>query len=148
MFDTDIEGLDPRQATDYVLAFITTLKQTEKALAVAEEDESLWTRRVALARSKADEGLAAQAQARLSDAAARKGRLQAELEDLRGKVAVLKEKLARLRVTGGRLVNVDLLLAQIEMITGPKDELGAAMKDAEAGAALDELKKKMQGSGS
>jgi hypothetical protein len=148
MLDTDIEGLDPKQAADYVLAFITTLKQTEKALVAAEEDESLWTRRVALARSKGDEGLAAQAQARLSDAAAKKGRLQAELEELRGTVAVLKEKLTRLRMTGGRLVNADLLLAQLQMITGPKDELGAAVKDAEAGAALDDLKRKMQGSGS
>jgi phage shock protein A len=145
MLDTDIEGLDPRQATEYVLAFITTLKQTEKALAAAEEDENLWTRRVALARSRGEEGLAAQAQARLSDATAKKGQLQAELEDLRGKVTVLKEKLTRLRMTGTRLVNADLLLAQLQMITGPKDELGAAMKDAEAGAALDDLKRKMGG---
>ncbi len=46
MLDTDLEGLDPQQATEYVLAFITTLKQTEKALAAAEEESNLWTRRV------------------------------------------------------------------------------------------------------
>jgi phage shock protein A len=143
MLDTDIEGLDPKQAAEYVLAFITTLKQTEKAVAAAEEEENLWTRRVTLARSKGDEGLAAQAQARLSDATAKKAGLQAELEDLRAKVSVLKEKLVRVRMTGTKLVDADLLLAQLQMVVGPKDTLGQAMKSEEAGAALDELKRKM-----
>ena len=52
MLDTDLEGLGPKEASAYVLAFITTLKQTEKALAAAVEESELWTRRVALARSK------------------------------------------------------------------------------------------------
>ena len=145
MLDTDIEGLDPRQAGEYVLAFLTTLKQTEKALAAAEEEVGLWTRRVALAQSKGDESLAAQAQARLSDATAKKAQLAVEMDDLKAKVVVLKDKLTRLRMTGTRLVDADLLLAQLQMVTGPKDELSQAMKKEEAGAALDELKKKMQG---
>lgn len=145
MLDTDIEGLDPKQAADYVLAFITTLKQTEKAVAAAEEEENLWTRRVELARTKGDEGLAAQAQARLSDAAAKKARLQAEQEDLRAKVSALKEKLVRIRMTGVKLVDADLLLAQLQMAVGPPDELGHAMKSEEASAALNELKKRMKG---
>ncbi len=143
MLDTDIEGLDPKQATEYVLAFITTLKQTEKALAAAEEDSNLWTRRVTLARTQGEEGLAAQAQARLSDATAKQAQLEGELADLRAKIAVLKEKLTRLRMTGGRLIDTDLLLAQLQMAAGKKDELGAALKNEEAKAALDELKKKM-----
>ena len=146
MLDTDLEGLDPRQATEYVLAFITTLKQTEKAVFAAEEDANLWTRRVTLAREKGDEALAAQAQARLSDALARKAALEAELADLRGKVSVLKEKLVRTRMTGGRLVDTDLLLAQLEMAVGTKDALADTMKHEEASAALDALKKKMEGS--
>ncbi|HUJ75810.1 MAG TPA: hypothetical protein VL359_13165, partial [bacterium] len=48
MLDTDIDGLDPAQASEYVLAFITTLKRTEKALADAAEDAAVWTRRVTL----------------------------------------------------------------------------------------------------
>ena len=143
MIDTDIEGLRPQEAADYVLAFITTLKQTEKAVGAAEEEVSLWTRRVALARSRGEEGLAAQAEARLTEATGRKAALDAELADLKAKVSVLKEKLARLRVTGGRLVDTDLLLAQLEMAAGKKDELSAAMKEEESKAALDELKKKM-----
>jgi phage shock protein A len=148
MLDTDIEGLDPQQATQYVLAFITTLKRTEKALGESVEEENLWTRRVMLARSRGDEGLASQAQARLSDATAKRSQLENELSDLRAKVAVLKDKLTRLRMTGVKLVDADLLLAQLQMIVGPRDELAGTMKKEEASAALDELKKKMQGPGS
>jgi len=142
MLDTDIEGLNPAQASEYVLAFITTLKQTEKARAAAQEDTSTWTRRVTLARSRGDEGLAAQAQARLADATTKQSKLETELADLKAKVAVLKDKLVRIRMMGGRLIDTDLLLAQLQMVVGKKDELGEAMKSEEANAALDELKKK------
>jgi len=142
MLDTDIEGLDPAQASQYVLAFITTLKQTEKSLGAAQEETNTWTRRVTLARSRGEEGLAAQAQARLSDATAKQAQLETELADLKARVAVLKDKLVRVRMTGGRMVDADLLLAQLQMVVGKKDELGEAMKKEEANAALDELKKK------
>jgi hypothetical protein len=146
MLDTDLEGLDPQQAKEYVLSFITTLKQTEKALAAATEDANVWTRRVTLARSTGDEALASQAQARQSDAVAKQAALETELADLRAKVAVLKEKLTMIRMKGVRLVDTDLLLAQLTMLVGPKDELAGAMKKEEANAALDALKKKMEGS--
>jgi phage shock protein A len=146
MLDTDLEGLDPQQAKEYVLAFITTLKKTEKAAAAAEEEANVWTRRVTLARSAGDEALAAQAQARLSDAVAKKAALETELADLRASVAVLKENLTVIRMKGVRLVDTDLLLAQLSMLVGPKDELAGAMKKEEANAALDALKKKMEGS--
>lgn len=143
MLDTDLEGLGPQEAAEYVLAFITTLKQTEKARAASEEDVALWTRRVELARSKGDEALASQAQARREDSAAKRAQLDAELSDLKGKVAILKEKLTRLRMTGGKSVDTDLLLAQLEMAVGKKDELSTTFKEEESNAALDELKKKM-----
>jgi phage shock protein A len=145
MLDTDLEGLGPKEAAEYVLAFITTLKQTEKALETAQEDTNLWTRRVSLAQVKGDAGLAAQATARLSDATAKQSKLEAELADLKAKISVLKEKLTRIRTAGVKLVDADLLLAQLQMVTGKKDELAHTMKQEEAGAALDELKKKMQG---
>jgi phage shock protein A len=145
MLDTDLEGLGPKEAAEYVLAFITTLKQTEKALEAAQEDTNVWTRRVGLAQAKGDADLAAQAVARLSDATAKQSKLEAELADLKAKVSVLKEKLTRIRMAGVKLVDADLLLAQLQMVAGKKDELTHTMKQEEAGAALDELKKKMQG---
>ncbi len=143
MLDTDLEGLGPREAAEYVLAFITTLKQTEKARAAADDEAALWTRRVELARSKGDDELASQAQARLDQSTAKRATLDAELADLKGKVVVLKEKLTRLRMTGGKSVDTDLLLAQLEVVVGKKDELSKTFKDEESNAALDELKKKM-----
>jgi len=145
MLDTDLEGLGPKEAAEYVLAFITTLKQTEKTLEAAQEDTNVWTRRVSLAQGKGDAGLAAQATARLSDAMAKQSKLEEELADLRAKVFVLKEKLTRIRMAGVKLVDADLLLAQLQVAAGKKDELAHTMKQEEAGAALDELKKKMQG---
>lgn len=143
MIDTDIEGLGPQEASDYVLAFITTLKRTEKALSASEEEVSLWTRRVALARSSGNEALAVQAEQRLTEETGKKAALEAELADLKAKVAVLKAKLVRLRMSGGRLVDTDLLLAQLEMVVGKKDDLSRLMKEEESKQALDELKKKM-----
>jgi phage shock protein A len=145
MLDTDLEGLGPKEASQYVLAFITTLKQTEKALDAAREDANLWTRMVSLAQSKGDAGLTAQAMTRLSDATTKQSRLEAELADLKAKVSVLKEKLVHIRMAGVKLVDADLLLAQLEMVAGKKDELAHTMKNEEASAALDELKKKMGG---
>jgi predicted nuclease with TOPRIM domain len=145
MLDTDLEGLGPKEASQYVLAFITTLKQTEKALLAAGEDVALWRRRVALAQSKENAELTAQAQARLAEAEAKEAKLKAEMEDLRAKVSVMKEKLVRIRMTGARLVDTDLLLAQLEMLAGKKDELAGTMKSMEANASLEELKKKMSG---
>ncbi len=146
MVDTDIDGLAPKDAYQYVLAFITTLKQTEKALANAEQDVATWTRRVELAAAKGDSTLTAAAQTRLAEAIAKKTQLETELADLRATVAVLKEKLKRRIATGdpsGRLVDADLLLAQLQMVVGPKDELASTMRHEEANAALDELKRRM-----
>ncbi len=145
MLDTDIEGLGPKEASAYVLAFITTLKQTEKALAAAAEEVALWARRVTLARSKGEAELAAQAEIRLSEAEGKETKLKAELAELSSKVSVLKEKLMRVRMTGARLVDADLLLAQLEMVVGKQDDLSRTMKSMEAGAALEDLKKKMRG---
>jgi len=150
MVDTDIDGLGPKDAYQYVLAFITTLKQTEKALANADQDVATWTRRVELATARGDATLAAAAQSRLAEVTARKTQIEGELADLRATVSVLKEKLKRRIASAGadptgRLVDADLLLAQLEMVVGPKDELSSAMRHEEANAALEELKRKMGG---
>jgi hypothetical protein len=78
---------------------------------------------------------------------AKQAKLETELADLKAKVSVLKEKLTRIRMMGGKLVDADLLLAQLEMVVGPRDDLARTMKKEEASAALDELKKKMQEDG-
>jgi phage shock protein A len=143
MLDTDLEGLGPKEAGEYVLAFITTLKQTERDLARAGEEVATWTKRVALAESRGDAQLAAQAKARLDEEERKKALREAELAELRMKVSILKEKLVKLRMMPARTVDPDLLLAQLEMVTGKKDTLSLALKEEEAKAKLEELKKKM-----
>lgn len=143
MLDTDLEGLGPKEAGEYVLAFVTTMKQTERDLARAEEEVATWTKRVALAESRGDAPLAEQAKARLAEEERKKGLREAELAELRMKVSILKEKLKKLRMMPARSVDTDLLLAQLEMVTGPKDTLSLSLKDEEAKAKLEELKKKM-----
>ena len=145
MQDTDIEGLGPREAAEYVLAFITTLKSTERDLGRTAEDAALWSRRVSFAREKGDEALAGQAQAKLNEVEGKKASLETELADLGAKVAVLKEKLQRLRGRFQKSVDTDLLLAQLEMLGGKKDPLTDTFKSEEAGVRLEELKKKMTG---
>jgi phage shock protein A len=143
MQDTDLEGLGPKEAAEYVLAFVTTLKQTEMDLARIDEEIGVWTKRVALAESRGEASLAAQAKTRLEEIQGKKTAREAELSELKMKVSILKDKLKRLRMTAARSVDTDLLLAQLEMVAGKKDELSASLKEEEAKAKLEELKKRM-----
>ena len=145
MLDTDIEGLDPKAATEYVLAFVSTMKRTETELARNAEEIATWTRRVALAAEKGDASLADQARAKLAEIEGKRTALQAELADLRLKVGILKDKLQRLRGRFQRSVDPDVLLAELEMLAGKKDPLAERFKAEEAGAKVEELKKKMAG---
>ncbi len=145
MLDTDIEGLDPKAAAEYVLAFVSTMKRTETELARNAEEIATWTRRVALATEKGDASLADQARAKLAGIEGKKTTLEAELADLRLKVDILREKLQRLRGRFQRSVDPDVLLAELEMLAGKKDPLADRFKAEEAGAKVEELKKKMAG---
>ncbi len=118
MLDTDIEGLDPKDAAEYVLAFVTTLKKTEADAGQAAEDVAKWTRRVGLAVEKGEEELAGLARARLAEVEGRKASLETELADLRFKVGTLKDKLQRLRTRFRKSVDTDVLLAELEMLAG------------------------------
>ncbi len=147
MLDTDIEGLGPKEAAEYTLAFITTMKQTERELAKVSEEMATWTRRVTLARDRGEASLAEQAQAKIPPLEARRATLEGEVQELRVKAGVLKEKLGRLRMKLARSVDTDMLLAQLQMLAGPKDAVAEAFQKEEAQARLDELKKKMEGKG-
>ncbi len=147
MLDTDIEGLDPKDAAEYVLAFITTLKRTETEISRVKEEAALWRRRASLALEKGEAELIVHAQRRLAELESKQGTLEGEAADLTRKVAILKKKLLQARSKLPRTVDTDLLLAQLKNLAGEKDELSDSMKDEEANAALDELKKKMAGGG-
>jgi phage shock protein A len=147
MQDTDIEGLEPKAAAEYVLAFVTTLKKTEMDLVSATEDVTKWTGRVALAVEKGEGELAGLARAKLAEIEGKKAAFETELADLRLKVVILKDKLQHLRRRFQKSVDTDVLLAELEMLVGKKDDLADRFKVEEAGAKVEELKKKMSGDG-
>jgi phage shock protein A len=152
MDDTDISGLSLEEARDYVLSFITSLKQTARQREqVAQEIES-WRARLKLSQEKGAADLAARASTLLGQLEEKRASLLAEEQELGEKVDRLKRNLKRLEMTGGRLVDTDLLQAELDMAVGEEKaaeiQTDRALKDAQAQAALDEMKRKLQGDGS
>lgn len=150
--DTDLSGLDYPSARAYALEFMTALKTAEKALEAAREEVRIWTDRAALAASKGMTDLESAARAKAEEAQAKAASLEAEKTDLARKIARIREKLPVLKA-GERSVDADLLLAQLQMVTGEALNPGsAALADLDetvragtADAALEELKRKMKG---
>jgi hypothetical protein len=147
MLDTDIDFMDLDSARQYVLAFITTLKSTQRERAVTEEELAMWQRRVKLAAGRSEQVLQKAAEDRVAELAAKQARLLGEEAQLKRKVDVLKEKLGMLRVRSSMTVDADALLAQLSMLAGEPDILKQGLKEQEARAALEELKRKMNGGG-
>jgi hypothetical protein len=147
MLDTDIDFMDLDSARQYVLAFITTLKSTQRERAVTEEELAMWQRRVKLAAGRSEQVLQKAAEDRVAELAAKQARLLGEEAQLKRKVDVLKEKLGMLRVRSSMTVDADALLAQLSMLAGEPDTLKQGLKEQEARAALEELKRKMNGGG-
>ena len=134
--DTDIDSLDYDSAREYVLAFLTALKQAERERAVAEEELVHWLQRVKAADSRGEpqlKKLAAARAAELQEAAARFG---AEEQVLRRKTAVLRKKLLVLRDQAFFAVDADDLLAQLRLLAGEPGTLDQEMKELEALEAL------------
>jgi len=140
--DTDISGMDPQAAKEYVLHFIVALKETQKQIQSSRSERELWEKRVNLARENHKSDLEIQAQERVNDIQTKIESLNKEEEELRGKVLVLKDELKKL-VTGPQLtVDADALLAQMEMIVGEPDKTKNAFKEFETDVELNKLKKK------
>lgn len=149
MEDTDLRGMSLEEAKEYILAFLTTLKTGEKELAVLNEDIALWESRVQLARDNSEAGLEEAARSRLTGLQNRKELLEAERTELGAKIARMREQLPIIKASE-RTVDADLLLAQLQMMTGealegasPPIEEGFANMNADA--ELDALKQKLSG---
>ncbi len=150
--DTDLSGLDYPSARAYALEFMTALKTAEKALEAARQEVRMWTDRAALAASKGMANLETAARAKAGEAEAKAASLEAEKADLARKIARIREKLPVLKASE-RSVDADLLLAQLQMVTGealnPESatlaELDKTIRSGTADAALEELKRKLKG---
>lgn len=151
MSDTDLTGLSLDEARDYVLAHITTLKQTKRQREQVDADIALWQERSRLAADRGAMDLSEKATAVVAQLTAKKTTLEGEERQLETTVTLLKENLRKRLVMGERLVDTDRLLAELEMAVGEDkaNELATdrALNEAKAQAALDELKKKLRSNG-
>jgi phage shock protein A len=135
--------MDFESAREYVLAFITSLKKTQKHRAVAEEELEHWRGRVKLADNRGEPVLKRGAEQRVTELEARSKQLHREELELRRKVDVLKEKLKATKIRSSLQVDADALLAQMQMLVGEPDKLKQDLRNTEADQALQALKKKM-----
>ncbi|MBN1798642.1 MAG: hypothetical protein JW822_08685 [Spirochaetales bacterium] len=141
--DTDISGMEPEAAREYVLSFITTLKTTQRQKQTLMDEKKLWQERVLLARNKQESELELKALERLSEIQTKIATLEAEEKELKPKVAVLKEQLLKLVRAPQMSVDAEALLAQLQMIVGEPDKTAEAFKQEEADIELQNLKKKL-----
>jgi phage shock protein A len=135
--------MDFESAREYVLAFITTLKKTQKQRAVIEEELEHWRGRVKLADSRGEPVLKRGAEQRVAELEAGSRKLHQEELELKRKVDVLKEKLKGTKIRSSLQVDADALLAQMQMLVGEPDKLKEDLRNTEADHALQALKKKM-----
>jgi hypothetical protein len=135
--------MDFESAREYVLAFITTLKKTQKQRAIAEEELDHWRGRVKLADSRGEPVLKQGAEQRVAELEAHSQQLLQEELDLKRKVDVLKEKLKATKIRSSLRVDADALLAQMQMLVGEPDQLKENLRNEEAEQALQALKKRM-----
>lgn len=143
MEDTDLSGLDPAAAREYVHGFLTTYRLTVKRRQQLDGERRTWEGRVARAAAAGDDRQRDAARAELSRVQADCGRVAAEEAELRAQVEVLQRHLRQLRSAVPMTVDADQLLAQLQALVGEDaglradlDRLSAEQRAAEELAAL------------
>ena len=140
--ETDLRGLTPAEAREYVLAVYTSLKITRKQHSDAVVECQKWEQRVELAGQKGDQELTKAAQIRLDELRSRVAELEMEERELERQVDRLAVQLRELKHMPRSTIDADQLLAQLNMLVGEADPLEQELKDTEADAALEALKRR------
>ena len=148
MDDTDLSGLDPAAARDYVHGFLTTLRLTVKRRQQLEAERRTWEERVQRAVAAGDDRLRDAARDRLSRVQGDFGRVAAEEAELSAQVEVLQRQLRRIRATAATTVDTEQLLAQLQEMVGEHDGLQADLDrlsaEQRAATELESLKRRMR----
>ena len=148
MDDTDLSGLHPAAARDYVHGFVTTLRLTVKRRQQLETERGTWEERVRRAAAAGDDRLREAARDRLRRAQEEVGRVAAEETELRAQVEVLQRQLLRIRATATTTVDAEQLLAQLQEMVGDhdplKEDLDRLSAEQRAAAELESLKRRMR----
>ena len=147
MDDTDLSGLDPAAAREYVHRFVTTLRLTVKRRRQLETERHTWEERVRRAAAAGDDRLRDAARDRLRRAQEDCGRIAAEEAELRAQVEVLQRQLRRIRATVGTTVDAEQLLVQLQEMVGEhdtlKEDLDRLSAEQRAATELEPLKRRM-----
>ena len=147
MDDTDLGGLDPAAAREYVHGFVTTLRLTVKRRQQLETERHTWEERVRRAAAAGDDRLRDAARDRLRRVQEDCGRIAAEEAELRAQVEVLQRQLRRIRVTVGTTVDAEQLLVQLQEMVGDhdtlKEDLDRLSAEQRAATELESLKRRM-----
>lgn len=151
MDDTDLSGLDPAAAREYVHGFVTTLRLTVKRRQQLETERDTWEERVRRAAAAGDDRLRDAARERLRRVQEDVGRVAAEEAELGAQVEVLQRQLRRIRATGPATVDTEQLLAQLQEMVGDhdtlKEDLDRLSAEQRAAAELESLKRRMRPEG-
>jgi len=149
----DLGGMSPAEAKEYIFNFISTLKLTEKQIKNSDDEISKWQQRLELALSKEQPELAQAAEKELQLLREKQSALTAEAELLKLQIEEMRRQIPLLAAQE-RSIDPDLLEQELLMAAGylPGDKEKARNerqfreleKEAEADAALLELKAKME----
>jgi len=153
MEDTNLSGMNPAEAKQYILNFISTLKLTEKQIQNLDDEIGKWQMRIELANSKLQRELAQEAEQELNRLMEKQSALKAEAGLLKQQIEEMRRQIPLLAARE-RSIDPDLLEQELLIAAGylPGDEEKARnerlFRDMEksqaADAALRELKAKME----
>ena len=145
--ETDLTGLDPAAAREYVLGYVTALRITAKKRQRMEASLKTWEGRVKQAADAGNLTLRDAARNEMERIQDGLGRVAAEETELSAQVEVMKRHLKGMQ--HGPVVNADAeaLLAQLQSLTGEPDTLKSDLDrigaEQRADQELDALKRRM-----
>ena len=145
--ETDLTGLDPGAAREYVLGYITALRLTARKRQRLEASLKTWEERIKTATEAGDSKLRDAARNELQRIQDGLGRVASEESELTAQVEVMKRHLKSMQ--RGPVVNADAeaLLAQLQSITGEPDKLKTDLDrlgaEQRADEELEALKRRM-----
>jgi len=153
MDDTNLSGMNPADAKEYIFNFLSTLKLTEKNIQALNQETAKWQSRIDLALSKGQAELALEAEKEKNRLLEKQAALEAEADQLKRQIEEMRRQLPAL-ASRERGIDPDLLEQELLIAAGhmPGDEekvrterlFNQMEKTQAADAAFEELKAKMQ----
>jgi phage shock protein A len=113
----ELKGMAGKEAQDYILAHLTTLKLTHKDAAANRAELDKWQKRVTLAQNAGKPDLAAAAQKQVDALQAKQTGLDGEIADLKAQIEAMRKDLPRQKARE-RSIDPDLLEQQLRIALG------------------------------